>query len=186
MSAALETKASLASKRQQVHDKNWSGGAESECVSVADELLFIRYYLKQLAVLNETLVKLPFRVQACASVYFRRFYLRHSINEYHPKYVMITCLFLASKVRFEKNRKREIHIFFFFFCFCKVLESRMDATTICHRANKGSWDKEVLKLEVPLLEALQFKLVVRHPHMCVCVFWMGFFLKNEQGCDCLD
>lgn len=57
----------------------------------------------------------------------------------------------------KKKRKKLI--------FSQVLESRMDATTICHRANKTSWDKEVLKLEIPLLEALQFKLVVGHPHM---------------------
>jgi hypothetical protein len=167
MSAALETRASLAAKREEVHRNAWksddSSVDKSEVVSVNDELLFLRYYTKQLSVLNESLVKLPYRVQACASVYFRRFYLCHSINEHHPKYVMITCLFLASKVR---ERKAVIKVFFPPSSSCvKVLESRMDASTICHRANKGSWDKEVLKLEVPLLEALQFKLVVGHPHM---------------------
>lgn len=95
MSAPLETRASLSARREELQKRHWN---EADPISIADQLLFLRYYMKQLGVLNETLVKLPFRVQACASVYFRRFYLKHSINEHHPKFVMITCLFLASKV----------------------------------------------------------------------------------------
>jgi hypothetical protein len=143
MSAPLETRESLAAKRAALFEKHWPAGSAFPPVSIADQLLFQRYYLQQLSVLNGALVKLPWRVQACASIYFRRFYLVHSINEHHPKYVMLTCLFLASKVQ----------------------ETRMDASTICRRANKASWDKDVLKLEVPLLQALQFKLVVGLPHV---------------------
>ena len=56
---------------------------------------------------------------------------------------MLTALFLASKTE----------------------ECRVDAATVCRRAQKPSWDKEVLKFEVPLLDALDFKLTVSHPHV---------------------
>ncbi len=143
MSAPLETRESLAAKRAALFEQHWPTSSAFAPVSTADQLLFQRYYLQQLSVLNGALVKLPWRVQASASLFFRRFYLVHSINEHHPKFVMLTCLFLASKVQ----------------------ETRMDASTICRRANKASWDKDVLKLEVPLLQALQFKLVVGLPHV---------------------
>ncbi len=145
MSAPLETRESLAARRATLFEQHWPVESTVPAVSMADQLVFLRYYLQQLSVLNGALVKLPWRVQACASIFFRRFYLVHSINEHHPKHAMLACLFLASKVQ----------------------ETRMDAATICRRANKASWDKDVLKVEIPLLQALQFRLVVPMPHVAV-------------------
>ena len=62
---------------------------ESDSVKpVTDEesLRFQQYYLKQLGVINLHLLKLPNRVLACASCFFKRFYLVHSIHKFHPKY----------------------------------------------------------------------------------------------------
>lgn len=42
--------------------------------------------------------KFQSQVRSTAISYLKRFYLLHSVMEYHPKTIMLTCLFLAAKV----------------------------------------------------------------------------------------
>lgn len=41
---------------------------------------------------------MPRATIATAMHYFKRFYLRNSVMNYHPKEILVTCVYLASKV----------------------------------------------------------------------------------------
>lgn len=41
---------------------------------------------------------MPRATIATALHYFKRFYLRNSVMDYHPKEILVTCVYLASKV----------------------------------------------------------------------------------------
>ncbi|KAL7305361.1 hypothetical protein TKK_0002487 [Trichogramma kaykai] len=41
---------------------------------------------------------MPKATAATSLHYFKRFYLRNSVMDYHPKYIMVTCIYLACKV----------------------------------------------------------------------------------------
>ncbi|KAL9936184.1 hypothetical protein V8E36_005026 [Tilletia maclaganii] len=64
--------------------------------TVTDELELIRFYLNKVPALTRALA-LPEFVGASAMSYIKRFYLRNSCLEWHPKHIMLTSLFLATK-----------------------------------------------------------------------------------------
>jgi len=41
---------------------------------------------------------MPRATVATALHYFKRFYLRNSVMDYHPKEILVTCVYLACKV----------------------------------------------------------------------------------------
>ncbi|KAL7424473.1 hypothetical protein Q5752_000157 [Cryptotrichosporon argae] len=65
-------------------------------LTVDDELLLVRFYCAQAAKIARAF-GLPEAVEATAMSYIRRFYLKNSVMEWHPKNIMPTCLFLAAK-----------------------------------------------------------------------------------------
>lgn len=65
-------------------------------LSVDDELALIAYYLVKVGQIVHAL-KLPELVEATATTFVKRFYLRNSCMHFHPKNIVITCIFLASK-----------------------------------------------------------------------------------------
>ena len=56
-------------------------------LSPADESLLVGYYLEQLAKLSNVF-QFPQTVPATATTYMKRFYLRNTCMDYHPKNVM--------------------------------------------------------------------------------------------------
>ncbi|XP_058093365.1 cyclin-C1-1-like isoform X2 [Magnolia sinica] len=94
-------------------------------------------------------VKVRQRVVATAVTYFRRVYTRKSMTEYDPRLVAPTCLYLASKAE----------------------ESTVQARLLTFYIKKMSLDekyryeiKDILEMEMKLLEALDYYLVVYHPY----------------------
>ncbi|CAD6884448.1 unnamed protein product [Tilletia laevis] len=75
--------------------------------SVSDELELIKFYLGKVPGLTRALA-LPEFVGAAAMSYMKRFYLRNSCLEWHPKHIMLTCLFLATKT---ENVPMSLHNF---------------------------------------------------------------------------
>ncbi|SJX62210.1 related to Cyclin H [Sporisorium reilianum f. sp. reilianum] len=65
-------------------------------LSVDDELALIAYYLVKVGQIVHAL-KLPEVVDATATTFVKRFYLRNSCMHFHPKNIVVTCIFLASK-----------------------------------------------------------------------------------------
>lgn len=68
----------------------------SEFPTTEESLCIVEYYASKI---NDTgtVLNLPSHLKATAAMYLKRFYLSHSPLHYHPKQIMITSLFLATK-----------------------------------------------------------------------------------------
>lgn len=65
-------------------------------LSVEDELALITYYLIKVGQIVRAF-SLPELVESTATTFVKRFYLRNTCMDFHPKNIVITCIFLASK-----------------------------------------------------------------------------------------
>ncbi|KAL6845917.1 hypothetical protein ACP4OV_023365 [Aristida adscensionis] len=98
-------------------------------------------------------VKVRQRVIATAITYFRRVYTRKSMTEYDPRLVAPTCLYLASKVE-ESTVQARLLVFYI---------KKMCGQ--CGIDDKYRFEiKDILEMEMKLLEALDYYLVVYHPY----------------------
>ncbi|CAA3010339.1 cyclin-C1-2-like isoform X1 [Olea europaea subsp. europaea] len=97
-------------------------------------------------------VKVRQRVVATAITYMRRVYVRRSMTEYDPRLVAPTCLYLASKAE-ESTVQARLLVFYI-----KKLYT-----------DEKYWFeiKEILEMEMKILEALKYYLVVFHPYRAV-------------------
>ncbi|NP_001132453.1 Cyclin-C1-1-like [Zea mays] len=95
-------------------------------------------------------VKVRQRVVATAIAYFRRVYTRKSMSDYDPRLVAPTCLYLASKVE-ESTVQARLLVFYI--------------KKMCGSDDKYRFEiKDILEMEMKLLEALDYYLVVFHPY----------------------
>ncbi|KAH3686932.1 hypothetical protein WICPIJ_002093 [Wickerhamomyces pijperi] len=108
-------------------------------VTVEEELKLISFNSRRIGMLAKHL-NLPSQVRATAVSFLRKFYLVNSVMEYHPKLVLLTCLFLAAK---SENSFISINSF----------SKRIPKTT----------PESILKLEFEVLQSLKFTLFVHHP-----------------------
>ncbi|OAY32852.1 cyclin-C1-2 [Manihot esculenta] len=94
-------------------------------------------------------VKVRQRVVATAVTYMRRVYTRKSMSEYDPRLVAPTCLYLAAKAE-ESTVQARLLVFYI-----KKLYSD----------EKYRYEiKDILEMEMKILEALNYYLVVFHPY----------------------
>ncbi|XP_057964096.1 cyclin-C1-2-like [Malania oleifera] len=94
-------------------------------------------------------VKVRQRVVATAVTYMRRVYVRKSMAEYDPRLVAPTCLYLASKAEESTVQARLL-----VFCIKKLYADEKYRYEI----------KDILEMEMKILEALNYFLVVFHPY----------------------
>ncbi|KDP45294.1 hypothetical protein JCGZ_15159 [Jatropha curcas] len=94
-------------------------------------------------------VKVRQRVVATAVTYMRRVYTRRSMSEYDPRLVAPSCLYLAAKAE-ESTVQARLLVFYI-----KKLYSD----------EKYRYEiKDILEMEMKILEALNYYLVVFHPY----------------------
>ncbi|XP_043718496.1 cyclin-C1-1-like [Telopea speciosissima] len=98
-------------------------------------------------------VKVRQRVVATAVTYMRRAYTRKSMTEYDPRLVAPTCLYLASKAE-ESTVQARLLVFYI-----KKLY-----TDEKYRYEIKVEIKDILEMEMKILEALDYYLVVYHPY----------------------
>lgn len=137
-----------------------------EYLTVADELSLVSFYLTKISQLcRASFFRLPETVEATAMTYLKRFYLRNTCMDYHPKNIMLTCLFLATKT---ENTSISIDSF----------ASRIPKTT----------NDDVLSMEFLVAQSLRFEFKVHHAHLAA----RGIYLDLQQtsmnsgigeGCD---
>ncbi|CAM8978844.1 unnamed protein product [Rhodiola kirilowii] len=97
--------------------------------------------------------KLRQRVVASAVTYIRRVYTRKSLTEFDPRLVIPTCLYLASKSE-ESTVQARLVIFF-----------------IRKLYDKYRYEvKDMLEMEMKILEALNYHLLVFHPYRALPQF----------------
>lgn len=94
-------------------------------------------------------VKVRQRVVATAVSYFRRVYTRKSMTEYDPPLVAPTSLYLASKAE-ESTVQARLLVFYI--------------RKLCNDERHKYEIKDILEMEMKLLEALDYYLVVYHPY----------------------
>ncbi|KAJ4785860.1 Cyclin family protein [Rhynchospora pubera] len=95
-------------------------------------------------------VKVRQRVIATAITYFRRVYTKKSLTEYDPRIVAPTCLYLASKAE-ESTVQARLLVFYIKKMCCSDKRYLFEI-------------KDILEMEMKLLEALDYYLIVYHPY----------------------
>ncbi|WAR57924.1 hypothetical protein PtB15_5B154 [Puccinia triticina] len=129
--------------------------SQIEYLTVQDELELVTFYLSKISQLcRASIFKFPETVEATAMSYLKRFYLRNTCMDYHPKNIMLTCLFLATKT---ENTSISIDSF----------ASRIPKTT----------NEDVLSLEFLVAQSLKFQFKVHHAHLAA----RGIYL-DLQAC----
>lgn len=123
-----------------------------ELVTQEEELKETSYYVGVLLKLCTSVMKLPLQVRATAVMFLKRFYLLHSMMEYHPKKLLSTCLFLAAK---SEN------------CF-------MDPKTLASCIGSKTTPESILELEFELVQTLSFTLLCHHPYRPLHGFFFDF------------
>ncbi|KAK2995157.1 hypothetical protein RJ640_025387 [Escallonia rubra] len=104
-------------------------------------------------------VKVRQRVVATAVTYMRRVYTRKSMTEYDPRLVAPSCLYLASKAE-ESTVQARLLVFYI-----KKLCNNFFLTWYLNSDEKYRYEiKEILEMEMKILEALNYHLVVFHPY----------------------
>ncbi|KAJ2906308.1 hypothetical protein GGI21_004059 [Coemansia aciculifera] len=106
-------------------------------------------------------LQLPQITSASACVYLHRFFMRHSLKEYHHYNIAATCLFVACKAE-ESLRKLEIFIPVIVYYASKGNRKAPPGT-----AEFEKWRAVILRTEVVILQALCFDMVVEHPHVAL-------------------
>ncbi|KAK5635631.1 hypothetical protein RRF57_011343 [Xylaria bambusicola] len=106
----------------------------------ADEAMLLNFYIVDLLRAAQFL-ELPSEIQATAAIFFRRFYVTHSLMTYPPRALTMTCIFFACKAEGYFYRIQKF-------------------------ADKfpGITSEEVLAAEYVLCQGLRFAFDVRHPY----------------------
>ncbi|KAI9498699.1 cyclin-like protein [Zychaea mexicana] len=120
-------------------------------LSVDDELVLCRFFESQLQGICSHF-KFPDVVMATAVIYMKRFYLHNTVMDYHPKDVLLTCLFLATKSEGERISIEQF-----------VLDLQLPDSDV------------VLGLEFIVSQGLKFEYLIHHPYRPA----YGFFLDMQ-------
>ncbi|ANB14327.1 TFIIH complex kinase subunit CCL1 [Sugiyamaella lignohabitans] len=128
-------------------------GSEIEPLSLEEEADLVSLYASKIGEIAKSF-NMPSQVKATAISYFSKFYLVYSVMDYHPKNILYTSVFLASKAE---------NYFIPIDKFCSAL--------------KRTEPKDILDSEFLLLESLSFTLAVQNPLMSL----HGFFLDIQSA-----
>lgn len=139
------------------------GKSESHCakhfLSPAEERILCRQYEFTLRdFCKKFQPPMPKNVVGCSFQYFKRFYLNNSIMDYHPKHIIVTCVYMA----------------------CKVEEFNVSITQFVANV-KGDREKAtdiILNNELVLMHYLNYDLAVHSPYRAV----EGFLIHIKAMC----
>jgi len=100
-----------------------------------------------------TSLDLNYMTIATASVYFHRFYMKHSFKKFHRYVVATCCLFVAGKVEETPKKCKDL---------MKAAKANLAESQWVHF---GEYPRdEVMTLEKVLLHSIQFDFQVEHPY----------------------
>ncbi|MCJ1306873.1 hypothetical protein MMC25_000517 [Agyrium rufum] len=139
--ASAATKVRDAIRRSRTHTgANEAEAVEVDCLTVEEEQKLLGFYCTKAMELAD-FCQFPTNVKATAVQYLKRFYLSNSPMTYHPKQMMPSALFLATKT---ENHYTPLEKF----------ASKLPKTT----------NEDVIAPEFLLTQGLRFTFDVRHPH----------------------
>ncbi|XP_064422784.1 cyclin-H [Latimeria chalumnae] len=117
-------------------------------LDLVEEMMLCKYYEKRLLDFCSVFKPaMPRSVVGTASMYFKRFYLNNSLMDYHPRIIMLTCVYLA----------------------CKVDEFNVSSTQFVSNLRESPVGQEktleqILEYELLLIQQLNFHLIVHTPY----------------------
>ncbi|KAK6496094.1 hypothetical protein TWF481_002118 [Arthrobotrys musiformis] len=112
---------------------------DPETLTPSEELTLVNYYMLRLMAMSDVF-SFPSSVKATACVFLSRFHLHHSVHSYHPKHLLTTILFLATKT--ENNY--------------------LSTAEFCKRIPKLT-PEAVLKYEFKVAGGIGWDFEIRHP-----------------------
>lgn len=143
--------------------------SQLELLSVEDEVAIMRFYLMRIGKLVKA-VGLPSLIEATAMTFMKRFYLRNSCMQFHPKLIMLTSIYLASKA--ENYPLPLAH-------FCSQVNKNAGANAQAQQAPsavRGDVTESILsELEFGMVQSLRFELGVHGAHRAL----YGFILDIQ-------
>ncbi|KAI4523516.1 cyclin-like protein [Schizophyllum commune Loenen D] len=113
-----------------------------------EELLLVKLYASKIPQMCQ-LFRFPEEVEATAITYLKRFYLKNTVMDWHPKNVMLTALFLATKTT---NNPISIEHY----------------TKVIPRVEVS----DVLDIEFLVAQSLGFEFSVWHAHRALWGIWL--------------
>ncbi|KAI8075962.1 cyclin-like protein [Halteromyces radiatus] len=138
--------------------KTTSEEKEPVFITADEQVKLCRYYEEQIQVICPHL-KLSDMVMATALIYMKRFFLRNTMMDYHPKDILFTCLFMATKSESE----------------------RISISDFGKNLQLPNTDM-VLSLEFTVSQGLQFEYMVHHPYRAA----YGYYLDIQHTGDPID
>jgi len=123
-------------------------------------MMMEKWYTRKIQEICNTL-RFPEKIQATSITFFKRFYLHNCMLHIPPKYIMLTCIYLA----------------------CKVEESHEDAYDLGQKMKDPVDGSIILNSEIQLLTSLKFHLNVYHPYKPAFGFIRDMLDKNLFGVD---
>ncbi|AOA64164.1 Cyclin [Komagataella phaffii CBS 7435] len=126
-------------------------------LTVEEEVKIVEYYARKAQGLANYF-KLPTQSRATAISFFRKFFLVNSCIQFHPQYIMYTCLFLAAK---SDNH----------FIGIKEFSKAIPKTT----------PESILQYEFQILQSLKFALLCHHPYKPLYGFFLDFQVEMKNN-----
>ncbi|KAK7058833.1 hypothetical protein VNI00_001457 [Paramarasmius palmivorus] len=125
------------------------GSSENVTFLTADEeLLLVTFYSNMITQICGRF-RFPEEVEATAATYLKRFYLKNTVMDWHPRNVMLTALFLATKTT---NNPISLEAY----------TSSIPKTSA----------SDVLDLEFLVAQSLRFEFAVWHAHRALWGIWL--------------
>ncbi|KAF8641120.1 hypothetical protein AX17_000762 [Amanita inopinata Kibby_2008] len=121
-----------------------------------EELILVKLYTSKIAQLC-ALFRFPEEVEATAVSYLKRFYLKNTVMDWHPKNVMLTALFLATKTT---NNPISVEAY----------TSHIPKTM----------PSDVLDLEFLVAQSLGFEFAVWHAHRALWGIWLDIQAFSDE------
>eukprot|EP00744_Colponema_vietnamica_P018272 GILI01025783.1.p1 GENE.GILI01025783.1~~GILI01025783.1.p1 ORF type:complete len:401 (+),score=100.86 GILI01025783.1:162-1205(+) len=112
---------------------------QADALTVREELLLVEFHASKIVTMCQRL-NYPKKVQATSIAYLKRFYLYHTVMDYPPKDLVITCVYLA----------------------CKVEEFNISLPDFARPLNVD--EASVVSPELTLLDGLRYHLIVYSPY----------------------
>ncbi|KAG8951612.1 hypothetical protein FRC04_005899 [Tulasnella sp. 424] len=129
-------------------DESPGSSSAIQFLSADEEYLLVKLYISKISQLCAHF-RFPEEVEATAVSYLKRFYLRNTVMDYHPKNVMLTAIFLAAKTS----------------------NNPIGIEQYVHSIPKTK-PADVLDLEFLVAQSLRFEFTVWHAHRALWGIWL--------------
>nr|CAH8855221.1 unnamed protein product [Trichobilharzia regenti] len=158
----------VALKRLQAFSETNNAKSSPVGLDPDQELKIVKHYVYLMKILFSkfTSPQLPNEVYGFAVTYFKRFYLNHSVMDFYPRDIMLTCLYVA----------------------CKAADFPIGLQTFISHIprNQERYSYLVLNSELFLLESLGYDLWVFTPYQAFTGFVIDLVAYQRRICGAQD